>query len=123
MAILLIAIGGGAGSVLRYLVGGFAQKTAGVGFPVGTLIVNVTGSFLIGALSQHFMNTQTHPLARAALITGLCGGYTTFSAFSLETVGLIEGGEVGKAAAYVVLSVTVSIAATFAGMAAIRATA
>jgi CrcB protein len=122
MAILLIAIGGGIGSVLRYLVGGFAQRAAAIGFPVGTLVVNVTGSFLIGALSQHFMNTQTHPLARAALITGLCGGYTTFSAFSLETVGLIEGGEVGRAAAYVVLSVTVSIAATFAGMAALRAT-
>ena len=122
MAILLIAIGGGIGSVLRYLIGGFAQRAASVGFPAGTLVVNVTGSFLIGALSQHFMNTQTHPLARAALITGLCGGYTTFSAFSLETVGLVEGGEVGRAAAYVVLSVALSIAATFAGMAAIRAT-
>lgn len=123
MAILLIAIGGGIGSVLRYLIGGIAQRAGGIGFPVGTLVVNITGSFLIGALSQHFMNTQTHPLLRAALITGLCGGYTTFSAFSLETVGLVEGGEVGRAAAYVVLSVTLSIAATFAGMAAIRATA
>lgn len=122
MAILLIAIGGGIGSALRYLMGGVAQRAAAVGFPVGTLVVNVTGSFLIGALSQHFMNTQTHPLARALLITGLCGGYTTFSAFSLETVGLIEGGEIGRAAAYVVLSVTVSIAATFAGIAALRAT-
>lgn len=122
MAILLIAIGGAAGSVLRYLLGGMVQRTASMGFPVGTLVVNITGSFLIGALSQHFMNTQVHPLARAALITGVCGGYTTFSAFSLETVGLIEGGEMAKAAAYVVLSVVVSIVATFAGMAAMRAT-
>jgi CrcB protein len=122
VTILLIALGGGVGSVLRYLAGGFVQRSSGAAFPVGTLVVNVTGSFLIGLIAQHFMNTQTHPLARAALVTGLCGGYTTFSAFSLETVGLVEGGEIAKAAAYVVLSVVVSIAATFAGMAAVRAT-
>ena len=122
MTILFIAIGGGLGSVLRYLLGGMAQRSAGIGFPVGTLVVNVTGSLLIGALSQHFMNVQTHPLARAALITGLCGGYTTFSAFSLETAGLIEGGEMTRAAAYVVLSVFLSLAATFAGMAVVKAT-
>jgi CrcB protein len=122
MAILVIAIGGAIGSVLRYVLGGFFQRSSASGFPVGTLLVNVTGSFLIGALAQHFMNTQTHPLTRAALITGLCGGYTTFSAFSLETVALIEGGEIGKAAAYLVLSVMLSVAAAFAGMAAVRAT-
>jgi fluoride exporter len=118
-----IALGGAAGSVLRYLAGGTVQRMGGVGFPVGTLVVNVTGCLLIGALSQHFMNTQTHPYMRAALITGFCGGYTTFSAFSLETVGLIEGGAYGKAAAYIVLSLALSILATFAGMAAVRATA
>lgn len=118
-----IAFGGATGSVLRYLAGGSVQRMGGAAFPLGTLAVNITGCFLIGALSQHFMNTQTHPHLRGALITGFCGGYTTFSAFSLETVGLIEGGEYGKAAAYIVLSVTVSILATFAGMAAARATA
>jgi fluoride exporter len=118
-----IALGGAAGSVLRYLAGGTVQRMGGVGFPVGTLVVNVTGCLLIGALSQHFMNTQAHPYMRAALITGFCGGYTTFSAFSLETVGLIEGGAYGKAAAYIVLSLALSILATFAGMAAVRATA
>jgi CrcB protein len=122
MAILVIAIGGAIGSVLRYLLGALVQRASGSGFPIGTLAVNVTGSFLIGLLAQHFMNTQAHPLIRAALITGLCGGYTTFSAFSLETVALAEGGEMGKAAAYLVLSVMLSIAATFAGMAAVRAT-
>jgi CrcB protein len=122
MAIILIALGGAAGSVLRYVLGGLVQRSSAMAFPTGTLFVNVTGAFLIGALSQHFMNVQTHPLARAALITGLCGGYTTFSAFSLETVGLMEGGEVVKAAAYVVLSVILSITATVAGMAALRAT-
>jgi CrcB protein len=118
-----IALGGAAGSVLRYIAGGTVQRVGGVGFPVGTLVVNVTGCLLIGALSQHFMNTQTHPYMRAALITGFCGGYTTFSAFSLETVGLVEGGAYGKAAAYIVLSLALSILATFAGMAAVRATA
>jgi len=120
--LLWIALGGAAGSVLRYLVGGAAQRMSGAAFPFGTLIVNVTGCFVIGALTQHYMNTQTHPYLRAALITGFCGGYTTFSAFSLETVGLLEGGEYQKAAAYILLNFTVCVMATFAGMAATRAT-
>ena len=121
--LLWIALGGAAGSVLRYLIGGAAQKLSGVPFPVGTFVVNVTGCFLIGIFAQHYMNTQTHPHVRALLITGFCGGYTTFSAFSLETVGLFEGGEYAKAAAYILLSMTLSVAATFAGIAAARATA
>jgi CrcB protein len=112
-----IALGGAAGSVSRYVLGGAAQKIAGAAFPIGTLIVNVSGCFLIGILSQHYMNAQTHPQMRAALITGFCGGFTTFSAFSLETAGLVDGGEYGKAAAYIVLSVSISLLATFAGMA------
>jgi len=112
-----IALGGAAGSVSRYVLGGAAQRIAGAPFPVGTLIVNVSGCFLIGILSQHYMNVQVHPQMRAALITGFCGGYTTFSAFGLETVGLFDGGEYMKAATYVVLSVTLSLLATFAGMA------
>ena len=118
-----IGLGGATGSVLRYLVGGAIQRMSGLPFPLGTLAVNVTGCFLIGALSQHYMNVQTQPQMRAALITGLCGGYTTFSAFGLETVGLFEGGEYGRAASYIFLSVVLSIAATFAGMLAARATA
>ena len=117
-----IALGGAAGSVLRYLIGGAAQRMSGVAFPIGTFVVNVTGCFLIGVLAQHYMNTQTHPHMRALLITGLCGGYTTFSAFSLETVGLLQGGEYPKAAAYILLSFTLSVMATFAGIAAMRAT-
>jgi CrcB protein len=116
--IFWIALGGAAGSVSRYVLGGAAQKIAGMPFPIGTLLVNLSGCFLIGILSQHYMNVQAHPQMRAALITGFCGGYTTFSAFSLETTGLLNGGEYMKAAAYVALSVTVSLAATFAGTAA-----
>src|SRR5215217_7793701 len=121
--LLWIALGGAAGSVLRYLLGGGAQRVTGVAYPVGTLLVNMTGCFLIGILSQHYMNTQAHPQMRAALITGFCGGFTTFSAFSLETTGLLQGGEYGKAASYMLLSVMLSIAATFAGIAVARATA
>ena len=117
-----IALGGATGTVLRYLAGSAAQKLSSASFPIGTLVVNVTGCFLIGILAQHYMNTQTHPQMRAALITGFCGGYTTFSAFSLETVGLVQGGEYPKAAAYILLSVLLSIIATFAGMAAARVT-
>jgi CrcB protein len=119
--LLWIALGGAAGSVLRYLIGGAPHKKSGVPFTLGT--IGVTGCFLIGIFAQHYMNTQTHPHVRTLLITGFCGGYTTFSAFSLETVGLFEGGEYAKAAAYILLSMTLSVAATFAGIAAARATA
>jgi fluoride exporter len=118
-----IGLGGAAGSILRYLVGGVVQRSMHAGFPYGTLAVNIIGGFLIGALSQHYMNIQAHPVTRAAMITGFCGGFTTFSAFSLETVGLLRGGEYGRAAAYVVLSVTLSILATFSGFAVVRGAA
>jgi CrcB protein len=114
--LIWIAFGGAVGSVLRYIAGGIVQRAAHIPFPAGTLAVNVVGAFIIGVLTQHYMHVQTSPVMRAALITGFCGGFTTFSAFSIETVGLIEGGEYGKAAAYIVLSLTLSIAATFAGM-------
>ena len=114
-----IAFGGAAGSVFRYLVGGVAQRTGAMAFPLGTLVVNVTGCFLIGVFAQHYMNTQTHPVMRAMLVTGFCGGYTTFSAFSIETVGLLQGGEYQKAALYTVTSVALSLAATFAGISAV----
>jgi CrcB protein len=121
--LIWIFLGGGVGSILRYLIGGLVQRSAHAGFPAGTLAVNVIGCFLIGVLAQHYMNVQAHPNMRAALITGFCGGFTTFSAFSLETVGLLRGGEYAKTAAYVVLSVSVSILATISGMAAAKAAA
>lgn len=121
--LLWIGLGGAVGSVLRYLIGGLVQRLAHAEFPAGTLAVNVIGCFVIGILAQHYMNVQTHPNMRAALITGFCGGFTTFSAFSLETVGLLRGGEYGKTAAYLVLSVSLSILATVSGMAAAKAVA
>ena len=119
--LIWIAIGGAAGSVLRFLIGGMVQRSGGVSFPLGTLAVNVIGAFLIGVLTQHYMHVQTSPVLRTALITGFCGGFTTFSAFSIETVGLLEGGAYAKAAAYILLSVSLCLASTFAGIAAVRA--
>ncbi len=118
MILFLIALGGAAGSVLRYLLGGRVQHFAPHGFPVGTLTVNVLGCLLIGVLARFFLNMQTAGEWRALLIVGFCGGFTTFSTFSIETVGLIEGGEYARAGTYIAGSVLLCITATFAGMAA-----
>jgi CrcB protein len=117
MIYLLIAVGGAAGSVLRYVVGRAVQGSSASGFPIGTMVVNITGCFLIGVLVRQLMNVQTTPEMRALLVVGFCGGFTTFSTFSAETIGLIEGGEYGRAATYVILSVALCLGATFAGMA------
>ena len=118
--LLLIAAGGATGSVLRYLIGGRVQHFAPHGFPVGTLFVNVLGCFLIGIFIRQFMNVQTHNYERAFLMVGFCGGFTTFSTFSMEAIGLIEGGEYPRALAYITLSLLVCLTATAAGMAAVR---
>jgi CrcB protein len=121
MTLILIAVGGAAGSVLRYLIGGAVQHLSPRGFPIGTLSVNVLGCLLIGILARHFLNVQTAASMRVFLIVGFCGGFTTFSAFSHETVALVEGGEYTRAAAYVVLSTALCLGATFLGMGAVRA--
>src|ERR1700712_2081226 len=105
MTLLLIAAGGAAGSVLRYLLGGRVQHFAPNGFPLGTLFVNVLGCFLIGIFIRQFMNVQTHNYERALLVIGFLGDFTTFSSFSLETIVLIEGGNYARAFAYVMFSV------------------
>jgi CrcB protein len=120
MIYLLIAVGGAAGSVLRYFLGGVVQRLSTGEFPVGTMFVNVSGCFLIGILLRQFLNMQLSPELRAFLIVGFCGGFTTFSTFSGETLGLIEGGEYGRATTYVALSVGLCLIATFAGLSAMR---
>jgi fluoride exporter len=123
MILFLIALGGAVGSVLRYLIGGAIQRSSGSGFPVGTMFVNVAGCFLIGVFVRYLLNMQTSAELRALLVIGFCGGFTTFSTFSFETVGLIEGGEYARAATYVLGSVVLCLMATFAGMAAVSAIA
>lgn len=118
MIYLLIALGGAVGSVLRYLVGRAVQGASATAFPIGTMVVNISGCFLIGILIRQFMNMQLSNDLRALLIVGFCGGFTTFSTFSAETLTLIEGGEYARAGLYVLLSVTLCLLATLTGMAA-----
>lgn len=113
--ILQVAVGGALGSVARYLTNVSVMRTLGPGFPWQTVIVNVVGSFLMGVLVVwlgHKGLTRQAPF----LMTGILGGFTTFSAFSLDAVTLWERGAAGQAAAYVVGSVVVSLAALFLGM-------
>ena len=116
-----IAIGSAIGGMSRYLVEGLVQRLAAGTFPAGTLLINVTGSFLLGAILRYGVETTTlTPEVRALLTVGFCGGYTTFSTFSYETVALLEDGEWTRAALYVALSVGLSLLATFLGFAAAR---
>lgn len=120
MIYLLIALGGAAGSLLRYLIGDVVQRSSASGFPIGTLFVNVSGCFIIGILVRQFMNMQLSHDLRALLVVGFCGGFTTFSTFSAETIALIEGGEYGRAIGYIALSVGLCLLATMAGMTTMR---
>ena len=115
MTILAIALAGAFGSVLRYLVGRFVQALVHMSFPIGTLVVNILGCVLVGVLARHFLNDETQPVLRAALVIGFCGGFTTFSSFSLETLALYTGGEWLKASAYVGASVVACLAGTAIG--------
>lgn len=119
---LLVAIGGAAGSMLRYATGLGATRLFGPGFPWGTLIVNVTGSFVIGVFVESIARRfgASEPV-RLLLVTGFLGGFTTFSSFSLDAAALIERGALGHAALYVAGSVLLSLGAVFAGLAVARA--
>jgi CrcB protein len=105
----------------RYLLGGLVQRAVGGTFPFGTLVINVTGSFLLGAILRYGVDTPTlTPELRAFLTVGFCGGYTTFSTFSYEAVALLEDGEWSRASLYVALSLLLSLIATFLGFVAAR---
>jgi CrcB protein len=120
--ILVVAIGGAIGSVARYLVGIGSGKLFGLTFPWGTLIINIFGSFLIGVFVESFALKWDPPQAvRVFLTVGICGGFTTFSTFSLDSYLLMLRGEWWPAALYVIGSVVLSIAALFVGLQLIRA--
>jgi CrcB protein len=116
MTYLWVALGGALGSVARYACSSAAARWLGAGFPWGTLFVNVTGSFAIGLLAA-LAAADGRPLlgadARAFLLVGVLGGFTTFSSFSLETLELARGGALGGAA----LNVALSVALCFGGAA------
>jgi len=116
-----VAIGSAAGGVSRYLLGGFIQRILSTSFPAGTLVINLTGSALLGFLLRYGLDAPAMtPEIRGLLGIGFCGGYTTFSTFSYETVALLEDGDWRRAGLYVALSVAGSLLATFAGFVAAR---
>ncbi len=119
--VLLIAAGGALGSVARHGVNQMAARISGTDFPWGTLGVNVMGSLLIGVIAGllAFM-TEWSQDVRASVVVGILGGFTTFSAFSLDAVLLAQKGQYGLMAAYIGASVFVSILAAKAGLMIIR---
>ena len=116
MSYVLVFLGGGLGAMLRHGVNMTAPRFLGSGFPWSTFLVNISGSLIMGLVAGWFAFRGDAPQAwRLFLTTGILGGYTTFSAFSLDAALLYERGDVGLAAAYGVGSVALSIAGLFAG--------
>ena len=131
MNILYVALGSAVGGVARWMLGGALQRRFGdaplvapgaMPFPVGTLLVNATGSFVLGALAiVAARQTGASAMVRLLLMVGFCGGYTTFSTFSLDTVTLVEQGAPMLAAVNVLASLTLAFLGTFGGMLLMRA--
>jgi CrcB protein len=121
---LLVFLGGGIGAAGRHGINIAAARLFGSGFPVGTMFINVTGSFVMGLVAAWFAFRAAGEIsqhARLFLTTGILGGYTTFSAFSLDAALLWQRGEAFNAALYVIGSVILSLLALFAGLALVRA--
>jgi CrcB protein len=118
MAYLWVALGGALGSVARYGCSGIAARWLGIGFPYGTMFVNVFGSFMIGLLGTLALGGG-RPIAstdaRAFLIVGVLGGFTTFSSFSLETLNLARAGDLSAATTYIALSLVLCLTAVWLG--------
>lgn len=116
--IALVAIGGAIGSVARYLVGVWGTRLAGPNFPWGTITVNIVGAFLIGLMVEVVARRfDASAEMRVFIVTGIIGGFTTWSSFTLDAVVLFERGEMGLAALYLGGSLALSFAAIFAGLA------
>jgi CrcB protein len=121
MNYLLVFIGGGLGSSLRHLINVVSIRSLGTAFPFHTFIINITGSTIMGLVAGYLaFKGDAAQSWRLFLMTGILGGYTTFSAYSLDSAVLYERGEIGLAALYVVGSVVLSILGLFAGLALVR---
>ncbi len=121
MGFLIVFIGGGLGAALRHGVNLVSARLLGTGFNYATIIENVSGSFVMGLLIAYFAFKGGVPQHwRLFLTTGVLGGYTTFSAFSLDTILLYERGELGLAALYVVVSVALSVGGLLAALVLMR---
>jgi CrcB protein len=116
---ILVFVGGGIGSLLRYLLSRWVTGSIVSAFPYGTFIVNITGCLLIGFLVFYFTEERFGPDSltwRLFLVTGLCGGYTTFSSFSFENIQLIESGRILVFLAYTFASLALGLIATYGGI-------
>jgi fluoride exporter len=119
IAYLWVALGGALGSVARFWINGLLSEKFGATFPWGTLAINVTGSFVIGflaALTEPEGRVMVSPAFRQFFMIGICGGYTTFSSFSLQTLNLMNGGEWFRAGANIILSVLLCLIAVWGGV-------
>ncbi len=120
--VLMVALGGALGSLARYFVAGAVQPAWWPGFPFGIFVVNVTGGLMMGLIAGlAALKLNLTPEMRAFLTTGVLGGYTTFSTFSLDSAMLMERGAYAQAGAYITGSVVLSILALFAGLWLVRA--
>ena len=114
--ILLVGIGSFVGGSLRMVISKYVQLAVAGSFPLGTMVVNVVGCFLIGLLSALPADNGTiSPAVRLLLTTGFCGGFTTFSTFSVETIQLLQSGRVGAALSYQALSLLGGLGAALLG--------
>jgi CrcB protein len=122
MGYLIVFVGGGLGAALRHGINILSMRVLGTAFPYATLFENVSGSLVMGLLAGYFAfrSGDVSQQWRLFLTTGILGGYTTFSTFSLDTALLYERGELGLAAFYVAGSVALSIGGLFAGLALVR---
>jgi CrcB protein len=121
MSYLIVFFGGGLGASLRHAINVGCARACGTYFPYGTFVINITGSIVMGLIAGYlaFKGEASQPW-RLFLMTGILGGYTTFSAFSLDTILLYERGDIGLAALYVFGSVVLSILGLVAGLALVR---
>lgn len=121
MSYLLVFLGGGLGASLRHAVNVLCARLFGTHFPFGTFLINITGSLVMGLIAGYlaFRGQAAQPL-RLFVMTGILGGYTTFSAFSLDAALLYERGEIGLAILYVIGSVALALAGLVAGLALMR---
>jgi CrcB protein len=115
---IAVAVGGALGSVARFWLTGAMTALTGPRFPWGTLLINVAGSFVIGLVASVTLTPariSMHPDIRIFLMTGVCGGFTTFSAFSLQTLDLLQSGDAVPAFGYAVGSVVLCVVGTYCG--------